>query len=117
MSQVTGRIKIKANGILLETKEGAKAQISNVEREMVAGDNGVAGHMEKTVIPYVEGAVIHTDKTVIDDIDIVDGSVTFETDTGHTYILRGATRTTPLEITGGEGELPVRFEGTSMEPV
>lgn len=117
MPIVTGRIKIKVNGILLETKSGAKAMISSVERKMIAGDNGVAGHTEETVIPYVEGSVIHTSETNIDQLDIVDGSVTFETDSGKTYVLRGAVQTTPLEITGGEGEVPVRYEGTSMEPV
>lgn len=118
MAQVTGRIKIKVNGVLLETKSGSKAQVSNTEREMIEGDNSVAGYSEKTSVPFVEGTLIHTDATALEDIDnFVDGSVTFEADTGQTWILRGATRTTPLELTGGEGEVPVRFEGISIEKV
>jgi len=115
--QVTGRINLHVNGIIIRSKEGAKANLSNVERTGVASDQGVAGYMEATNIPSVEGVLIHADDTDLNSVDFVDGSVQFETDTGQTWILRNAWLSGTLELTGAGGEVPVKFEGTTIEKV
>lgn len=116
MSQVTGRVYIKVNGNLLETKEGAKlSNISGVERTEVVG-NDVYGYVEKAVAPTIECTIVDKASLKIKDIAaITDATCTFETDTGKTYIVRNAWCASAPSLTGGEGDVECKFVGHACE--
>lgn len=116
--QVTGRVTIRANGEVLLTQRGAKANLGGVERTGVTGDQSVAGFTEETAVPFIECTQIHRADTNLEALkDLTDATVMFETDTGKSYVLQNAWLATPLELTGGEGEVPLKFEGIRMELV
>lgn len=116
--QLTGRAFIKLNGNLLRSKEGAKLNLGGVNRPPVTGDTGVHGYTERPVAPWIECTISHGADTNLQELaDFRDGSVSFETDTGKSYVLREAWCENPPELTTGEGEVTLRFSGMSAEEV
>lgn len=115
--QVTGKALIKNNGALLRSQNGAKLMFGNDERTTVKGDNGVHGFTSQTGEPKIECTVSHASDISLQELaNITDASITFETDTGKTYILRNAWLANSLELTANEnGELPLVFSGMSCE--
>jgi hypothetical protein len=116
MAQVTGRVFIKINGEMQHSKPGAKLMFGGKTRTPVVGDDAVHGYAEKLTEPRIECTFSHTANTSVQALaDISDATVTFETDTGKAFILRNAFVTDPPELTGGEGELAVKFAAVSAE--
>ena len=113
-NQVTGRVFVSQGGKRLASKEGAKLGFGTVERKAVTGDGGVLGYQESTAVPYIECVIAHKGDTSLKELsDINNESVTFETDTGKTYVLRNAWIATQIEL--DKGEVSLRFEGLSCE--
>lgn len=113
-NQVTGRVFITVDGSRLASKEGAKLDLGGVSRTGVAGDSGVHGYTEKTEIPFIECTISHKGDTDLEALAAFNNeSVTFQTDTGQTYLLRGAWLAKPPELS--KGEVQLRFEGMSCE--
>ena len=116
--QLTGRAYIKLNGILQRSQNGAKLMFGNDEKTTVIGDNGVQGYTSKPGEPKVEATFSHGADTSLTELANFSGSVTFETDTGKTYILRDSWLANSLELTANENaELPCVFAGISCEEV
>ena len=112
----TGRAFITVAGRRLASKEGAKLGFGNMERTAVMGDAGVLGYQEKPGLPYVECVIQHTADTSLQELgDIVDATVSFDTDTRRSYVLRNAWCAKALEM--DKGEVSVRFEAMSCEEV
>ena len=115
MAQVTGIVFVKVNGALLRSKEGAKLMLGGKERTAQVGHK-LYGYSEKVVPATVEFTLAHV---VADDLeglqDTVDGTVEFETDTGDNYIVANAFSTKPAELTGGEGDVALEFQGDPAE--
>jgi hypothetical protein len=116
MAQVTGRVAIIVKGVRLASKEGATLNFSDVEREGVAGDGGVIGYQEKTAIPQIECTIAHTGATRLSELQaIVDETVSFDVDSGTSYVLRNAWCTSALSLSNGE--VGVTFQGLKCEEV
>ncbi len=116
MAQITGRAFIKHNGQLLRTKEGAKLNMGGVKRNTEKGDTGVHGYSEEVSEPFIECSIAHGADTNLTDLrDITDASITFETDSGKSFILRGAWLESPLELEAKGGAVALRFVGISCE--
>lgn len=115
--QLTGKAFIKNNGQLLRSKNGAKLFFGNAQRTTVIGDNGVHGYTEMPTEPKVECVISHGADINMEELkNIKDASITFETDSGKTFILRNAWLQNPLELTANENaELPCVFAGMSCE--
>jgi hypothetical protein len=112
--QVLGRAAIKYDGNLLLTDKGAKLNIGGVERKTVKGDQ-VHGYAEGVMEPFVECNISVTPGMSLVALgNIKNSTVTFEADTGQTWILRNAWSEKPPEATAEEGgKVPVRFVGMS----
>ena len=115
--KLLGRAYIKHDGNLLQTKEGASLNVGGVNREPVVG-NQVHGYVEKVVAPTVECAITvnaSTSLTALAKID--DATITFECDTGQTYVLRNAWLTEPPNMTAGEsgGDVKLKFCAMACE--
>lgn len=116
MGQLTGRAFISVAGKRLASKEGAKLNIGAMERTGETGDAGVLGYSEKPTIPSVECRIKHDANTSLQEYaDMVDVTVSFDTDTRRSYVLRNAWRAGNVEMENGEVSL--RFEAMSCEEV
>lgn len=116
MGHNTGRAFVTVAGKRLASKEGAKLGFGNMERTADMGDAGVLGYKEKPSVPYVECTIAHNADTSLQELaDIVDATVSFDTDTKRSYVLRNAWSAKVLEM--DKGEVAVRFEGLSCEEV
>lgn len=116
MGQLTGRAFISAGGKRLASKEGAKIDIGAIERTGEVGDGGVLGYKEKPTLPYVECTIEHDANTSLQEFaDMVDVTVSFDTDTKRSFVLRNAWRAGPIAM--DKGTVALRFEGMSCEEV
>lgn len=116
MSHNTGRAYITVAGRRLASKEGAKLGYGNLERTADMGDAGVLGYVEKPTVPYVECTIAHNGDTSLQEYaDMVDVVVSFDTDTGRSYVLRNAWNAKALEM--DKGQVALRFEAMSCEEV
>lgn len=111
MAQVTGIVYLHVNGKLLRSKEGAKLNTGGVERTAQAGHK-LYGYSEKFVPAQVEATLAHTADTDIEELNsMVAATVTFECDSGVSYLVANAFTTKPVELTGGDGDLTLEMQG------
>jgi hypothetical protein len=116
MGQNTGRAYITVAGKRLASKEGAKLGFGNLERTADMGDAGVLGYTEKPTVPFVECTIAHNADTSLQEFaDMVDVTVSFDTDSGRSYVLRNAWNAKALEM--DKGAVALRFECMSCEEV
>lgn len=103
MKQLTGVVKIRVAGTLVRSKKGAKlSNISGKTREVVE-ENGFKGFTEDSVAPRVEFTVMHTgDFKIVDMANLKSTSITFECDSGATYVLEGCVCLSSGELSNGE---------------
>jgi hypothetical protein len=106
MAQVTGRVFITVKGRRLASKEGAKLRYGGVSREKVIVDTGVVGFMEKVEGSGVECTIAHTADVKLADFQAMTAeTISFDTDTGASYVLSGAWVENALELEKGEVKL------------
>lgn len=116
MGQLTGRAFITAGGKRLASKEGSKLGFGNMERTAELGDSGVLGYKEKPSIPFVECTIAHSaDISLAEFADMVDVTVSFDTDSKRSFVLRNAWNAKALEM--DKGDISLRFEAMSCEEV
>lgn len=118
MSQITGRAFISINGSRLKSRPGATLNLGGFNRESQLGDDGVHGYKEAVAAPSVSLTISHDKDVSLKDLaDATDVSITFETDTGRTYIMSPSWLTAPPELNSQEGTIPLTYEGMSAEEV
>lgn len=116
MGQLTGRAFVTVAGRRLASKEGAKLGFGNLERTAELGDQGVLGYKEKPTVPFVECTIAHSADTSLRELaDMVDVTISFDTDTRKSYVLRNGWCAKALEL--DKGDLALRFEAMSCEEV
>lgn len=113
-----GKILIKANAVRYRAKGDFTYNLGVDKKTMIAGTDGVHGYKTETVIPFIEGVITDGDDLDVKAlIGITDALVELELANGKTIALRGAVFAADADISTGEGEIPVRFEGLSCEEV
>jgi hypothetical protein len=106
MAQVTGRVFISVRGKRLASKEGAKLIYGNPDRETVIADTGVVGYMEKVTAPGVECTIAHTADFAMKEYGaMTDVTLSFDCDSGKSFILNSAWCAKALELEKGEVKL------------
>lgn len=115
--QLLGKAYVKVDGMLLSTKPGAKLDLGGNVRTTVTGDNAVLGFANQIKPSRLECVITVAKGTSLKALqDTEDATVTFECDTGQTYVARGMYLVDSLSITAGEGgEVPVNMEGQPAE--
>lgn len=120
MAKITGRVKITVGEHTLLNKAGAKISGVGVngsfpvERKAVMGDLGVAGYVEEIVTARCEVTIVDKSNQMLSDLAAIfeNATLVFEAATGgKVYTMDGATCLGNLEVTAGEGDSPVIFEG------
>lgn len=116
MAQVLGRADIRVNGKLLQSHPGATLDIGGVTRTSVVGHTW-HGFSEAAKQSRLECEITLGQDTRLSDLkDIVDAVITFECDTGQTYVIREAFIVDPPTVTdGSDGRVPLVFEGPPAE--
>jgi|CXWL01.1.fsa_nt_gi hypothetical protein len=117
--QRLGKAFIKVDGKLLETMPGAKLNVGGVKRAPVNGANAVLGFSEEIVNSMVECEIsVSKDTKPLDYSKMADVSITFECDTGQTFVCKNAFLTEPPELTAQEGgKVPLKFAGAPADQV
>lgn len=108
---------IKVDGTLLATMPGAKLDIGGQVRSSVVGDNKVHGFSSAIKPAMLECEVSLGQGMSLDQLrNITDATVTYEADTGQTWVVRQAFVTETLNVTAGEGgKVALKFEGQPAE--
>ena len=118
-SKYLGRAFIRVNGRTIASMPGsAKLNPGGVERSPVMGDFGFLGYTEKPVHAEIECDIaISSDSDLKALQDMVDGTVTFEGDTGQVWIIRKAANAAPISVAAGDGKASVKFIGSPAEQI
>jgi hypothetical protein len=108
---------IKADGDLLETESGATLDIGGVVRETVVGNSSVNGFFEKPKESELECTISVGPDTSLDRLRrIENATITFEADTGQTWIISGAWLAEPPTVQDSEGgKAKLKFAGPPAE--
>lgn len=115
-NHVSGRAYITVDGQRLDSKEGSKLIMGGKTREPVMSDDGTVDFMEKPVPGGVECTVKHKAGTSIKWLQsIANATITFETDSGRQFILRGAFVQNSIEL--ANGEVSLQFASQPAEEV
>lgn len=115
--QRLGKAYIKHDGKLLETNAGASIDIGGSVRATITGNNSVLGYSEQPKAAVLNCVIsIGTQTSLAALRAIKDATITFECDTGQTYVMRSAWLVNPPVATDGAGgEVPLQFEGPAAE--
>lgn len=113
MARLIGKVKIYVNGRILRSNDGASIDLGGDEREMQTGSGTVHGFTEKTKPSEIEATI---NVATGDDLEalrtMTDGTAEFTADTGHKWLVSGATVLNTLKVTGDKGgQVPVKIGG------
>ena len=120
MARITGRVEVLVNGEMLLNKAGAVASgigISgepNYELEMIQGDSGPHGYIEKPIMAQCEVTITDRSDVSLNDLASIreDGTLIFRSaGGGKVYVMEGATCLRNLSLTAGEGETTIIYQG------
>lgn len=119
MAHITGRVEVLVNGELLLNKPGAIARgiwISGQQafnRKAVIGDSGFHGITEEPIMCECEVKVTdRSDISLSKFASLTDCTVIFRAArSGKSYTMNNAYLANAIEITAGEGEATLLFQG------
>ena len=112
-----GKAYIKVDAKILETNSGAKIDIGGPVREVVKGNGGVYGYSETVKEAELECEISVGPDTSLDKLrKITAATITFEADTGQTWIMSGAWLAEPPAVSDGEGgKVSLKFNAPPAE--
>lgn len=114
MTQVTGKAFITVKGKRRASREGATLKFGGGKRQAEMADSGVVGFSEGNGIPEVEFTLVHTAETSLAELQsMTNETVSFDTDTGKSYVISNAWCTGDLELS--KGEVKVKMQGLSCK--
>jgi hypothetical protein len=114
--RIAGVAYIYVDGRQYPLRGDLTVSIDMLEREGVAGMDGVHGFTEKPRVPWIEGSISDLGGlSLIALQEMCDVTVTVELANGKVYVLRNAWTSTAREFDAAEGQATVRFEGMSAE--
>jgi len=106
MGQLTGRLTIRIDGQEKKSKDGATLNPGGVNRTTEKGGGRVHGYTEEDEQPSVSFKMAHDKDTSLLALGkLTDATLSFETDTGVIFTLRGAYTTKPPTLNGKEVDM------------
>lgn len=115
-NRVMGKAQIKADGQLLDTLPGATLDIGGETRTTVVGANRVLGFTGAVAQSKLECEIAVKAQTSLAAIGRwEDLTVTFEADTGQTWVISHGWVTNPPTTTDNDGKAKVVIEGPPAE--
>ena len=91
---------------------------SSVERNMIAGQDGVHGYQELPRVPYIEGDLSTIPGLSLESLEReVDVTVVTQLANGMQYTLTGGTCKAAFENNTRDGQVRVRWEGLACQEI
>ena len=117
MSRVGGILYLRRDGKLLKAKGEFTYNLGVSKREAVVNHQNV-DYKENPQEAYIEGAITDAGDLDVKDVLSISGeTVTLETASGKTIVIRDAFYSGDGNITTDEGEIEFRVSGTQAEEV
>ncbi|RHW17204.1 hypothetical protein D1610_11685 [Sphingomonas gilva] len=115
-NKVLGQARVKYDGELLETDGQSQMELGGPVRTAVRGDYQAGAFSEATAESKLTANVlIKAGLSLVGLRNIDNATVTFEADTGQTYIVRNAYVADVISFSSGEGKAAVVFQGPPAE--
>lgn len=109
-----GTAFLKVDGRQYQLRGNLAVSIDGIEREGVAGQDGVHGYIERPRVPQITADLTDSDGLSLTDLkNIKDATVTAELNNGKVYVLRNAWTLAAHEINTGDAQVSVTFQGLS----
>jgi len=118
MSRRGGIIQFNVDGVLYDAKGDFTYNLGRPKRVAIIGADGVHGYKEEPQPAFVEGAVTDRGNLDLDALVTMTGAtVTVEAANGKLVALRDAWFAGDGTVNTSEGEIAIRFEGSSAEEI
>jgi len=115
-SRIGGTLFVAYNGQRLSVRGNWSVGFGRPKREAVVGMDGVHGYKEMPQVGFIEGEASATpDLDVPALLELRDATITAELANGKVAVLRDAWQAQEGTLGTEEGNLPLRFEGLSLE--
>jgi hypothetical protein len=116
--KITGNVKIREGGEELLTDGKGTLNPGGFERETKLNGRRAVGYTENPVAPTLSVVVHHTaDTDIVRLSNLTDATIILDTDTGQTWMLRGAFTTSPTPLDVGAGTVQLEMSGLALERV
>jgi hypothetical protein len=116
--RIAGVAHIVVDGNPLSLRGDLNLDPDNIEREGIAGQDGVHGFKEIPKVPYIEGNFTKDPNLSLEVIRAMDDvTVQAECADGTQYIFRNAWTAGARELDTGEGQVQIRWEATEADEV
>lgn len=107
-NKLTGRVAISLNGKRYDSKPGASLRLAGVTRNPVVADAGVVGYTEEPTAAECSFTIPHSAGVSVTEVAaMTDADLAFKTDTGKTFMLKGAWCAEMPTL--ASGDLPCKF--------
>ncbi|MBK3797872.1 phage tail protein [Azospirillum brasilense] len=114
--KVAGVCYLKVDGTQYALRGSLTVSPDDIEREGIAGQDGVHGFKESSRVPFISADLSDTDGLSLEALRaITDATVTAELATGKVYVLRNAWTKAGHELDTAEGQVSVVFQGMKCE--
>lgn len=112
---LTGLCYINVRGVRLRSEKGATLEVGGKVGKAAMSTHGFEGTYTEEIKPSkITASIIHSDKDDLTEFQALrDEPVTFETDSGQTYLIARASVTTPIKLKGNTFDL--EMEGDPAE--
>jgi Phage tail tube protein len=91
---------------------------SSVEREMIAGQDGVHGYRETPRVPFISCDVSSLPDIAIEDLDgQINVTVVVQSASGRLYSLTEGVSRAGSELNTADGQFTIRWDGVSCEEI
>jgi hypothetical protein len=116
--RIAGTAFLKIDGNQYPLRGNFTVSPSSLERTMLAGQDYVHGYQELPRVPWIEGDVSTTQEVSLETLEqMVEVTVTAELANEKVYVLKEAACKSALENNTREGQVRVRWEGTSCDEI
>lgn len=113
-----GIIQLRVGGEIQQAKGDFTYGFGAPKREAIVGSDGIHGYKETPQVPFIEGEI--TDRDTLDVaklLNMTDVTVSLDLANGKVFFLRNAWHAGDGQVSTGEGNLAIRFEGLTGEEV
>jgi Phage tail tube protein len=116
--RIAGIAFVTVDGNQMALRGNLTVSPSAVERTMLAGQDGVHGYQEMPRVPYISGDFSTLPGMRLEDLDgQVDVTVVASLANGMIYSLTEGVCTAGLEPNAADGQVTVRWDGTTCEEI
>ncbi|WP_328184626.1 phage tail tube protein [Marinobacter sp. OP 3.4] len=116
--KITGNVTVREGGEELLTDGKGTLNPGGFEREAKMNGRRTVGFSENPVAPTLSIVIHHTQDTDIVRLsNLTDATILLETDSGQTWMLRGAFCASPTPLDMGAGTVQLEMSGLALERV